>query len=295
MKKYIIPCSAAAAVSAACAVRICYEDHNFVTEDYVISSEKLPDSFDGFHFVLVSDLHNFDFDSGNKRLISEIERIGPDAVISAGDMVDAGAGTDTDNSVRFMRNLCDRWPVYFASGNHESKLRCGSDACRDAYIKWRRSICHKNLTVLNNRHISVPGENNEEHINIYGLEIGNRFYGRGRPLKMDDNYISDILGKCDRKSFNILIAHNPAYFENYASWGADLVLSGHVHGGVIILPVLGGVISPQMQLFPKYYSGLYECAGSSMVLSRGLHMHSIPVRFNNMPELSHITLKKIKC
>lgn len=103
-------------------------------------------------------------------------------------------------------------------------------------------------------------------------------------------YLTEQLGICDRKAFNLLLAHNPLYFDEYADWGADLVLSGHVHGGVVILPFLGGVISPQVRLFPKYYAGTYFHGKSEMILSRGLHMHSFRIRLFNMPELSCVTL-----
>ena len=81
------------------------------------------------------------------------------------------------------------------------------------------------------------------------------------------------------------MAHNPDYFEEYAAWGADLVLSGHVHGGMMRLPILGGVVSPAFKLFPKYDGGLFQQGKSTMILSRGLGMHTIPIRIFNPGEL----------
>ena len=75
------------------------------------------------------------------------------------------------------------------------------------------------------------------------------------------------------------------YFDYYAKWGADLVLSGHVHGGLLRLPIIGGVISPQIKLFPKYTGGLYKLNKAVMIVSRGLGTHTIRFRFFNPPEL----------
>ena len=93
------------------------------------------------------------------------------------------------------------------------------------------------------------------------------------------------LGCADKDAFNLLIAHNPRYFKNYANWGADLVLSGHVHGGTVILPGGKPLIGTDFRLFPKYSGGLYEDGDARMIVSRGLGTHSIKVRINNKPEL----------
>ena len=90
--------------------------------------------------------------------------------------------------------------------------------------------------------------------------------------------------------YNILLAHNPMYFESYALWGADLTLSGHLHGGLLRLPVLGGVISPQMKLFPKYCCGLYEKYRRKLLVTAGLGSHSIAFRINNPAEIMLLEL-----
>lgn len=90
-----------------------------------------------------------------------------------------------------------------------------------------------------------------------------------------------------------MIAHNPEYFEAYAGWGADLTVSGHVHGGVMRLPFLGGVISPRLTLFPKYDGGMFERNGRFMVVSRGLGTHTLPIRIFNPGELIMIELNPV--
>lgn len=281
---------AAAAAAGALTGRICYECRHFTTEYYDVRSDKIPEAFDSFRFVVLSDLHNYDFDQGNRQLISQIENLKPDAVMIAGDMIDAHPGADMSVAVQMVRDLCDRWPVYFGNGNHEQRVALYPENYGDMNERWRKAIRHQNLHMLRNQHITI--KKGQDSINIYGLELNRRYYKRFRKVPMKTHYLTEKLGVCDRKAFNLLLAHNPLYFDEYAHWGADLVLSGHVHGGVVILPFLGGVISPQVRLFPKYYAGEYFCGRSEMILSRGLHMHSFRIRLFNMPELSCVTLHR---
>ena len=93
------------------------------------------------------------------------------------------------------------------------------------------------------------------------------------------------------EAFHILLAHNPVYFDTYAAWGADLTLSGHLHGGIIRIPGIGGLITPQAQLFPKYDRGLISVNGKYMVVSAGLGEHTVPIRIFNPPQLILITVE----
>ena len=111
--------------------------------------------------------------------------------------------------------------------------------------------------------------------------------------KRDPNrlaYMKEILGDIDESCFNILLAHNPQYFKEYAGWGADLTLSGHIHGGLVRLPFLGGVVSPMVTFFPKYDGGVFYENDKEMILSRGLGTHTIPIRMFNPGELNIIEI-----
>ena len=101
-----------------------------------------------------------------------------------------------------------------------------------------------------------------------------------------------LTGTNNPYEYNILIAHNPVYFSTYEEAGYDLVFSGHVHGGIIRLPIIGGVCSPQVKLFPKYDKGRFDINDSVMILGAGLGTHTIPIRFNNPPEIVVVKLKK---
>ena len=111
---------------------------------------------------------------------------------------------------------------------------------------------------------------------------------------MDTGYISKLVGSASKDKYQVLIAHNPQYFPEYADWGADLSLAGHVHGGIIRLPLLGGVVSPSIALFPKYDGGEFKIGSKRMILSRGLGTHTIHVRMFNPGEIDVIRLHEVK-
>ena len=102
---------------------------------------------------------------------------------------------------------------------------------------------------------------------------------------MDPEYLPGILGQPSEEYFNILIAHDPDYFPKYADWGADLVLACLVLGGMVRVHICGkGVVSPYVRLFPKYDGGEFTLGKTRMLLSRGLGMHTIPIRLFNPGE-----------
>ena len=143
--------------------------------------------------------------------------------------------------------------------------------------------------MLENERIILPAYNME----ICGAEIGREYYGKFKTKKMPVSYMEKLLGKVAENTFTLLIAHNPDYFETYASWGADLTVSGHVHGGLMVLPLLGGVISPSLKLFPKYDGGEFRDGKHTMILGRGLGTHTLPIRIFNPGELVVIHLKPV--
>ncbi|MBO5503943.1 MAG: metallophosphoesterase [Lachnospiraceae bacterium] len=139
---------------------------------------------------------------------------------------------------------------------------------------------------------------------------------------MPAEVITEKLGEPNDGAFHILLSHHPRYFPAYAKWGADLTLSGHLHGGIARLPKIGGVISPDPAFFPKYNGGMYELpkrAGiaqgnhraaiamndkhgasgrtdgetSTMICSCGMGMHTLPIRVFNPAELTVVHLEPL--
>ena len=162
----------------------------------------------------------------------------------------------------------------------------------EAFIKFRRTLEAKGVQFLDNS--STVYSKNNSRIRITGISIDWKYYNKTRVIPMSNTYLEKIAGKSNQKEYQLLLAHNPIYFKSYIHWGADLILSGHLHGGLIRLPLMGGIISPQYRIFPKYDSGVFTEEKRSMVVSKGLGSHSVMMRLFNRPELVFIRVKPSK-
>ncbi len=257
--------------------------NRFVVRNYRCRKEKLKKDV---KVILLSDLHNKSFGKGNARLLKVIDQIAPDMILIAGDMYTSAAGGGTETAAELVCTLAKRYPVYYGNGNHEQKTRLFPREFSDMYRKFSEKIAAAGVVHLMNEKVSLPNLN----MDIYGLEIDRKYYQKFKEIKMEEAYLEKLLGKPDKDRVSLLIAHNPDYFKSYAAWGADLVVSGHVHGGLMRLPVLGGVISPAIRLFPKYDGGAFKERDAVMILGRGLGTHTLPVRIFNPGELVVIEL-----
>lgn len=258
--------------------------NRFVVVRYKISSPKLKMSR---RFVMLSDLHNKQFGTDNDKLYNAINNINPDGVLIAGDMITAKTGQNMQPTLAFIKRLTEKYPVYYGQGNHEYRMELYPETYGDMLREFELGLSECNLEVMKNCHDVLE----QEGISIYGLSIERKFYKRFNTLSMDDNYIEGLIGKPDTDKYNILLAHNPDYYPEYDKWGADLVLSGHVHGGLMRLPWLGGVVSPAIRLFPKYDGGLFQGNNGKMILGRGLGTHTLPIRIFNPGELVVVELE----
>ncbi len=163
-------------------------------------------------------------------------------------------------------------PVYYVTGNHETALP------QQQYEQLMEGLETAGVTVLANDAVTVAYHG--EEITVVGLSD---------PASMAASRLSRLTDKEER--YVILLAHRPDFFEEYAEGGADLVFSGHAHGGQFRLPFIGGLMAPDQGLFPKYDAGLYRDGNTSMVVSRGLGNSIIPFRINNRPEIILVELK----
>lgn len=260
------------------------DSNRFVTRTYEIKSRKLTKPC---KFVLLADLHNKSFGKENDRLLSAITEISPDGILAAGDMLTAEKGGDFSHALLLMERLAKQYPVYYGMGNHEYRLGLYPQQYPGMYEGYTAGLKKAGIEPLINEAAYLPAWN----ISVCGAQIDSAYYKHLKRAPMEPSYLPKLLGTPDKEKFQLLIAHNPVYFDAYADWGADLVVSGHVHGGIMRLPFLGGVLSPSLTLFPKYDGGVFSEYGSTMILSRGLSSHTIPLRIFNPGELIVIELK----
>lgn len=240
--------------------------------------------------VMIGDLHNRVFGEGNNQLVEIIQKQYPDMVFSVGDLTVSKANKETnlDVGISLLKRLACDCPVYCVNGNHEFRTKIFPETYRGVYQKLVNELQKGGITLLENEHVQT--EVNGARLMVHGLEIPAKYYKRFTNDFMTAEEIRALIGEPDESCYNILLAHNPVFFESYALWGADLTLSGHLHGGIVRLPLLGGVISPQVKLFPRYAQGMFEKYRHKIVVTAGLGSHSFALRINNPPEVAVLEL-----
>ncbi|EET58204.1 hypothetical protein BRYFOR_09843 [Marvinbryantia formatexigens DSM 14469] len=234
---------------------------------------------------MLGDLHNRVFGEGNSQLVEIIRKQYPDLIFSVGDLTVCHAGQEVnpDIGLALLKRLACDCPVYCVNGNHEYRAKQYPKVYGGVYQKITAELHKGGITLLENAR--VPVEVNGARLMIHGLEIPEKYYKRFGSAYMPAEEIRALIGEPDEERYNILLAHNPVFFESYALWGANLTLSGHLHGGLVRLPFIGGVISPQVKLFPRYAQGMFEKYRHKMVVTAGLGSHSLALRVNNPPEI----------
>jgi uncharacterized protein len=273
-----------------------YTQNNWIQiVQYTIASSKVPQGFDGYKILQLSDLHSKRFGKDNKALISRINKINPDIIVVTGDMInslnDAG-----EVFLNLAEQLSGQYRIYHIVGNHEQIAQWKAKENKSGwYGHYINELEKLGVVVLNDSKADIGRDGSK--ISLYGLEVPLPYYkAKDTPSYIGEKpygsaNVQKSLGEPEPKSFNILLTHNPMYFSAYREWGADLVLAGHMHGGIIRIPFKGGLLSPERAFFPQYDAGRFTEGESTMIVNRGLGNDSISIRIFNRPELSVITLK----
>lgn len=264
-----------AAVIVLITVLLIYGNISLQTTVYDIQMPEEYAGLDGFTIVQISDLHNAKFGKEQSRLLQRIREQEPDIIVVTGDLIDSNH-TDTEVAMDFIKGATEIAPVYYVTGNHEGWAS-------DAYAVLEQEMEAVCVTVLNNS--SMQEIHNDTTVTIIGVLD---------PDMPENNVVKtktaiyDLLE--DAEGYTILLSHRPELFDTYVKSDADLVFSGHYHGGQFRIPFIGGVIAPGAGFFPEYAEGTFEQEGTTMVVSRGLGNSVIPVRINNRPEIVVVRL-----
>ena len=243
------------------------------TSTYTVTSTQLPPEFEGYTIAQISDLHNTEFGHGNQRLLGRLREANPNIIVLTGDLIDSHK-TDTALALSFARQASSIAPTYYITGNHEAWLGEGLGLFLTQLAATGVTILRDQTTTLHHRGASIT---------LVGLDD---------PDAATQPTAQRLQPLVNPQDYEILLAHRPEGIQIYASTGADLVLSGHAHGGQIRLPFLGGLIAPGQGFLPAYDAGTYQEGKTTLVVSRGLGNSLVPLRINNRPELVVITLGK---
>ena len=268
------------ALCAVCAVFFWWSNHSLQTGRFTFSSSRLPEGFDGCVIVQLSDLHGAYFGEDNQELLSRVREAGPDYIFLTGDLLDQYRKTPRSYAAALGGALADIAPTYFITGNHEWAL--------PGVRELKRELEEAGVAVLSNEYVLL--ERSGDRVLLAGIDDPNGFADQKTPEELAQE-VREAWGD----GFWLLLAHRNNYFEKqYSLLGADLVISGHGHGGLIRLPFTDGLVSAERRLFPSYTAGFYTANGSDVFVSRGLGNSGLTLRLFNRPEVVVLTLEREK-
>lgn len=249
------------------------------TASFSPSFPDLPRGFDGCRFVVLGDLHSTWFGGENETLLEAVRAQEPEYIFLVGDLLDAFRDIPEGYAGETAAGLADIAPTYYVTGNHEWAI--------GDVPSLKKALEVQGVTVLSNQFVTL--ERNGDHVILAGIDDPNGYADQKSP----ETLAEEVRAAYGEDAFWMLLAHRNNYFpEEYSLLGADLVISGHGHGGVIRLPFTDGLVSTDRTFFPSYTAGLYEENGSTLFVTRGLGNSGPTFRLFNRPELAVITLRK---
>ena len=258
--------------AAALAVVTVYTYIAIHTEDWIVESDRIPAAFDGLRIALLADFHGVELGEDNRRLLEAVARSNPDIIAVTGDLVHQ----DSDLAVlpKLISGLTAIAPTYFVTGNHDWTI---SDP-----EGMLRQLEELGVTVLQNDYRVL--ERNGQQLVIAGVDDPNAYADMERPAHLVDRIREEVGGD----PYLIMLAHRNDMMTLWAPTKTDLVLCGHGHGGVVRLPVVGGLLSVNRTFFPQDAEGLRSQDRTTIAVTRGVG----GVRLWNRPHLPTIVLKK---
>ncbi len=257
-KKFTVTVPLFAVLLVICSIYLLYQNYHIVVTEYEYKADT------EMKIVQISDLHNQLFGIKQKTLLNKIKDCEPDIIVVTGDAVDRNH-TCYQFTKEFFKGAVEIAPVYYVTGNHEVWLDQGE------FAGFLSEIESYGVHFMDGKtetfdDIIIAGAANNSNVTDYGWENDERL--------------------------KILLSHEPERHEQYESTGADIVFTGHIHGGQIIIPGKGGLLSPDFEFFPKLYEGEHQVGNMTMYISRGMGNSLLPVRINDYPEIVVLNIRQ---
>lgn len=280
--------AAVIAIAVFIKVEIYISYNSLEAEEYTISSDRINSEV---KLALISDLHDHTFGEKNEELVQMLKEQEPDLILMAGDIIN-DISKDSHVAVELIEQVKDIAPVYYSLGNQEEDYigRGTSDLLNE--LKDAGAI------VLDESYQDIQVNGNAIRLGgMYDYAFALDGNNTTRKKNMRPSLYQFLTDFQDTDSYRLMMAHRPDSFifgDAAKTWEIDLVVSGHNHGGQVILSFLGGIYGGDQGWFPKYVDGVHHFKKvKNMVITRGLGSgeEKLP-RFNNKPEVVMIYLEK---
>ena len=277
----------------------------YFVNNYKVKISKIPNKFDGYKIVQLSDVHSIRNEHKLNLLLKKVEKQKPNIIVLTGDLVDSGYYIDSYNqklvnksdekcdklTLDFTEKLVKIAPTYYIYGNHEMVLL--DDVENN---EFKKSLIDIGVDIINNETRTITY--NGDTINLVGIQDPSTLYKDSRFEECNssrervEKELEIVSENLDSNKFSILLSHRPEYLDLYSKYKFDLILAGHAHGGQIRIPIIGGLYAPNQGWFPKYTKGVYKNENSKMIVSAGLGNSIAPIRIFDPFEIVIINLKK---
>lgn len=228
--------------------------------------------------VLISDLH---YESKSdiiilNKVLDNIKQLKPNYICIPGDIIDNSNIKDEKDFINWLKKLSNISKVIISLGNHEFRIKKSKEIYSLNSLLLNKIKKIKNIYLLDNENIII------DNINFIGLTIPMECYKDKNKINEFCNCLNKI--KTYKKYYNILLCHSPINICNkevLKNKDIDLVLCGHMHGGLVpkfIRKIFKhrGIIGPYKTLFPKYAYGNIKINNTNIIISSGIEF--IPYR-----------------
>lgn len=241
---------------------------------YLYQNPEVPQGFEGYRIVHLSDLHNKVFGGEDEPLLEQIAALDPDLIVLTGDFVDASNHTNYDKARLFMQQISKIAPSYYVLGNHEQLLP------EEEMQQFLADVVSYGVHHVQDEMITISAENGDS-LQLIGLSNRSLYTTKLKTMMAEES----------KEALYLLLAHEPQLIDHYAETGVDLVFSGHAHGGQFRIPFVNiGIYAPDQGLFPNLVEGMHTVQNTTIVVSRGLGNSAFPFRLFNRPEIVCVTL-----
>lgn len=231
--------------------------------------------------VQLSDLHNCSFGTDNDRLLEYVRACEPDLIFITGDMLNK-KDKDYHTALNTCRKIASVAPTFYCLGNHEIRF---SRTFKKQFETYAEELIDNGIRFLKDDSLIIEVQGKEIEIGCFNAD--EKAYGHFKPIPFYDN----IPKRKNPEIPGLLLSHNPELYKSYEASQWDVVFSGHLHGGIVRIPFIGGCVSPSGRIFPKYSGGFYTLKNNRhMLVSCGLGSHTIKIRLFNPPEITKLTL-----
>ena len=275
-------------IIAVCLISIyeVYISYNkLTTTNYRITTNQTNNSV---NVVIISDLHHNQLGDNNTDLINKINSLSPDIILVVGDAVNSDS-KDSKIVTNLMKHLCKNYKVFYSLGNTDIDY---IEAGTSDLLKELEDI---GVAVLDNEYKDININGNTIRIGgMYAYAFGLNDNNEVDKGTMEEGVYDFLTDFQDTSNYKIMMAHRPDsfIFANASEvWSIDLVVSGHNHGGQVVLPFLRGLYGGDQGWFPEYDKGLFDLNKIKILITSGLGSgkQKLP-RFNNPPEVVNLKL-----